>query len=71
VEFGATCVGDDPFFLHLQVTEPDLVDDPWNNLLCALWRDEILEIPPVSVTKDGMGPKGEGGEGVKEGDENG
>ena len=71
VEFGTTCVGDDPLFLHLQVAKTDLVHNLWNNLLSALWWDKVLEVPPISGAEDGMGPKGEGGEGVKEGDENG
>ena len=71
MKFGAARVGDDPFFLHLQVAETDLVNNLWNNLLCALWWDEVLEVPPVSAAEDSMGPKGEGGEGVKEGDEDG
>jgi len=71
VEFGAACVGDDPVFFHLQVAETDLVHNLWDDFLCALWRDEILEVPPISAAEDGMGPKGEGDEGVKEGNENG
>ena len=70
VEFGAACIGGDPFFLHLQVAETDLVHNPWNNLRCALWRNEILEVPAISVAENGVGPEGEGGEGVEEGDEN-
>lgn len=65
VEFGATLVGDDPFLLHLQVTEMDLVDDSRDDFWRAHWWNEVLEVPSVSVTKDGMGQKGEGGESVQ------
>lgn len=71
VEFGAACVGGDPFFLHLQVAETDLVYNPWNDFRCTLWSFEILEVPTISVAEDCMGPKGEGDKGVKEGNENG
>ena len=71
MEFGTACVGNDPLFLHLQVAETDLVHNSWNNLLCTLWRDEVLEVPSISGAEDGMGPKGKGDEGVKESDENG
>jgi hypothetical protein len=39
---------------------------------CAsVWRDEILEVPAVSIPEDGMGQKGEGEEGVQQGEKNG
>lgn len=65
VEFGTTCVGDDPLLLHLQVAETCLVDNPWDNLRCALWRDEIDEVPAISGAKDGVRQKGKGDEGIK------
>ena len=42
------------------------MDDPWNKLWCILWGDEVLQVPSVSVAKDGMGEKSEGGEGIEE-----
>jgi len=69
VEFCTTLIGHDPFFLHLQVAEADLVDDPWNNFWCALRGNEIFEVPPIPVTKDGVGQKGKGDIGIQQGEE--
>lgn len=37
VQFGASSIGCDPFLLHSQITEPSLVDDPWNDLWRVHW----------------------------------
>lgn len=70
VELCATGIGDDPFLLHLQISETGLVNDSRNNLWCVLWGDEILEVPPISITEDDMGQKGESEEGVEQREEN-
>lgn len=65
MEFCTTRIGDNPILLHFQVAEAGLVDDPWDEFRCILWRDEVLEVPSISLTKDGMGKEGEGGEGIE------
>lgn len=67
MQLGAGSVGYDPFLLHSQVTKPGLVNDPWDDLWRVRWWDEVLEVPTVTVTKDGMRKKSEGDESVQQG----
>lgn len=71
MEFGAGSITYDPFLFHSQITKPSLVDDSWNDLWCIHGWDEILKVPTVTVAKDGMRKKSEGGESVQQGEKNG
>ena len=71
MQFGASRIGYHPFLLHSQIAKPSLVDDPWNNIWCVCWWDEILEVPTIAVTEHSMRKEGEGNESVEQGEKNG
>jgi len=71
MESGASGIGYGPFLFHSQITQPSLVYDPRNDIWRVRWWDEILEVPTVTVTENGMRKKSEGEESVQQGEQNG
>jgi hypothetical protein len=71
MESGASGIGYDPFLLHSQITQPSLVYDPRNDIWRVHWWNEILEVPTVTITENGVRKKSEGDESVQQSEQNG